>query len=150
MFWRHRTGRFFNKLIERRQFDAENSEHDADAYGIWFNLLAGFDPYAGAGTLAKLSMASGTAGLVSEILSEHYSVHGSTSTRLQKMYQLLQSLCNRPEGRTACANYKYLIHPHFPPSAPLGIPNPTTPAFEMAPVLPVLKRQSEQKRPEAP
>ena len=146
----HELGHIIQTRIGRRQFDLENSEHDADAYGIWFNLLAGFDPYAGAGTLAKLSMASGTAGLVSEILSEHYSVHGSTSTRLQKMYQLLQSLCNRPEGRTACANYKYLIHPHFPPSAPLGIPNPTTPAFEMAPVLPVLKRQSEQKRPEAP
>ncbi len=145
----HELGHIIQMRTGRQLFDPVK-EHDADAYGMLFNLFAGYDPYAGAGTLAKINMASGSAGLVSEILSEHYDVHGSTSTRLQKMYQLLAGICSSPQYGPFCADYKSSVHPHFPGGAPLSIPSPTAPALEVKQLLPVLKRQAEPKMPEAP
>ena len=39
-------------------------EVDADIWGTLISMSAGYDPYAAAGTLAKLSMATGASGLV--------------------------------------------------------------------------------------
>jgi hypothetical protein len=129
-----------------RQFFDPVKEHDADAFGMLFNLFAGYDPYAGAGTLAKINMASGTAGLVNELLSEHYDVHGSTTTRLQKMYQLLKTICALPSVGTACAQYKGVIHPHFPSGAPLSLPAPIVRPDEEA--LTLLATPANAKKPE--
>lgn len=124
----------------------QNTELDADAWGMLFNLVAGFDPYAGAGALAKLSMANGTAGLVDQQLAEHFDVHRSTNTRLQNMYELLKLICESSDFRSFCGDYKSLIHPHFPPSAPLSLPIPVRPATDPDRMLHALPATSRELR----
>ncbi len=124
----------------------QNPELDADAWGMLFNLMAGFDPYAGAGALAKLSMASGTAGLVDQQLAEHFDVHRSTNTRLQSMYELLQYICVTSDFRSFCTQYKSMIHPHFPPSSPLSLPVPAPPASDTDRMLRALPAPTKEPR----
>jgi hypothetical protein len=104
-----------------------NKEYDADQWGMALSLLAGYDPYGGAGALAKLAMASGDAGLVSQTFDNLNQVvgvdlHGSFDNRIALVFQNMQQICASPQYATFCANYKSLIHPHLPPSAPLARP----------------------------
>lgn len=118
----HEIGHIIQSRTGRRIIDASNAELDADGYGVLLNLLAGYDPYAGAGALAKISMATGSAGLVSQILADHFGTHRSLNTRMDEMFQLLRVVCSFPGMQTACAEYKRVIHPNFPSTAPLATP----------------------------
>ena len=65
-----------------------NPERDADIRGTILVLEARYDPYALAGALSKLSMASGQAGLVTQW--EAYTsgeIHGSFNDRLSTVYR---------------------------------------------------------------
>jgi hypothetical protein len=65
----HEYGHVLQARGRRQLLDMNNRERDADQLAMCMLLLAGFDPYAGAGALAKLSMASGQAGLLSQNLA---------------------------------------------------------------------------------
>src|SRR6185369_6256500 len=94
----------------------------ADLFGMVLMLSAGFDPYAGAGTLAKLSMVTGQAGLLAATFDDLTDPHGSFNTRIDLMFSILSLACSQPSVASACGLYKSAIHPHFPGSAPLITP----------------------------
>ncbi len=101
----------------------ENPELDADLFGMLACLGAGYDPYAGAGTLAKLSMASDTGGLLAQIVNDLFDTHQSYNTRIQNMFDHLQKICDDPDlNETLCKAYKSVYHPHFPEWVPLESP----------------------------
>ncbi len=106
-----------------------NAEWDADELGMWISLLAGYDPYAAAGALAKLSMASGTAGLVDQNFDSILATlgidpHGSFNQRIANVFGTMKTVCALPSAQSACAQYKSVVHPHLPNGAPLSLPNP--------------------------
>jgi hypothetical protein len=104
-----------NKLL----FDP-NTENDADLWGMVISLYAGYDPYAAAGALSKLAMASNDSGLFAQQFDNiNGDVHGSFNNRVARVYLGLQQLCSTPSLVTACAAYKAKYHPHFPGSTPL-------------------------------
>jgi Zn-dependent protease with chaperone function len=112
--------------VGSRAFFNTNIEFDADEYGMFFSLAAGFDPYAAAGTLAKLSMATGQAGLVAQLFDNFSGdLHGSFNERLAAVYGTIVTLCQLPQAASFCANYRSIIHPHFPGSVPLAEPRPS-------------------------
>ena len=96
-------------------------EQDADLFGMTLMFDAGFDPYAGAGALAKLSMATGQAGLLAAAFDDLTDPHGSFNTRIDLMFTTLTLACAQPSAVSACASYKFLIHPNFPATAPLFV-----------------------------
>jgi hypothetical protein len=99
---------------------SNNPEFDADEYGMLFSLLAGYDPYAAAGALAKLNMATGQAGLFSQVFDNFSGdLHGSFDNRIAAVFNTLGSLCAAPQFGSFCASYKSIVHPHFPSSTPL-------------------------------
>jgi hypothetical protein len=71
-----------------------NAELDADMWGVTLALAAGYDPYAGAGVLGKLEMASGMASLLNSLFDDLLDPHYSIVTRLGNMYQTLNNACN--------------------------------------------------------
>ena len=110
----------------------QNRELDADAWGVVWSFLAGYDPYAGAGTLAKMNMVLGTADLATqqdrqfEYLLEfltaggEYSLHGSFNERINHIYTFLQDACE--ELQDLCDSYRNIFHPGFPPTLFLDVP----------------------------
>jgi hypothetical protein len=97
-----------------------NAEFDADVYGLVLGLESGYDPYGAAGALAKLSMASGDAGLVSQQFDNiSGDPHGSFDNRIALIFGEMQLACAQPSARSFCANYKLNVHPHLPPGTPL-------------------------------
>jgi predicted Zn-dependent protease len=96
-----------------------NREQDADLIGLSFLLGTGYDPYAGAGLLGKLYTATGQAGLVASAFDDLTDPHGSFNTRADTMFTILSLACTQPSAAAACAQYKSVVHPNFPPSAPL-------------------------------
>ncbi len=67
-----------------------NAEPDADQWGMAISLVAGYDPYAAAGTLAKLSMATNDAGLVSRVFDNFSGdLHGSFNNRIQEILETM-------------------------------------------------------------
>jgi hypothetical protein len=106
-----------------------NRELDADQYGMLLSLFAGYDPYGAAGALAKLAMASGSAGLLDQNFDNLAAVvgadlHGSFNNRLALIFDSMQLICAAPQAQNFCAQYKNLVHPHLPPIAPLGSERP--------------------------
>ena len=101
-------------------------EFDADQYGLIFSLLAGFDPYGAAGTLAKLNMALGQAGLVAQLFDNFSGdLHGSFNQRLAAVFSTISAVCSNPTYSSYCSAYKMAIHPNFPPLVPLAKSPPT-------------------------
>ena len=104
---------------------SSNIEIDADQYGMLLGLIAGYDPYGGAGALAKLAMASGTAGLLDQnfdslLQAVGADLHGSFDNRLALIFQNMQQICGIPAYQRFCSAYKNEIHPHLPSIAPLA------------------------------
>ena len=97
----------------------QNPERDADILGTILAINAGYDPYAMAGALAKLSMASGIAGLITQWEARRDDIHGSFNDRLATVYQTLVGLCSLPSVSQTCRNYRDIYHPHVP-GAPLS------------------------------
>lgn len=106
-----------------------NKERDADIWGTFFALGAGFDPYAMSGALAKLSMVTGTAGFLSQTQSYFDNLlipeaHGSFNDRIANVFSTLQRGCSSSaEIQRLCNDYKRAFHPHLPGIAPLRRPN---------------------------
>ena len=93
-------------------YHPDNAELDADVWGLLLSLLSGYDPYAGAGALAKLEMANGSADLDSQYLQQITSIHGSFNERLDFIYDTIVATCK--EQQAACNSYRKFFHPHFP------------------------------------
>jgi hypothetical protein len=122
----HEVGHIIQAQTGRLVFVPGNKELDADQYGMVLSLIAGYDPYGAAGVLAKLSMASGDAGLLSQAfdnlnLVAGLDLHGSFDNRLALIFQNMQAICSSPTYQNYCSAYKSVVHPHLPPSAPLSI-----------------------------
>ena len=102
----------------RRLVWNQDAELDADTWGLYFLLLSGYDPYAGAGTLAKLYMATGEAGLSGTLFEGAPSadMHGSLRLRLDAVQLTIQQLCSRPDIASTCTQMRQLFHPNFPGS----------------------------------
>ena len=109
-------------------FDSSNQETDADIIGLQLCLDAGFDPYAAAGTLAKLAMVTGTAGLSAQVMQD-YDValglypHLSWGTRINNLWNLIVQVCQIPSNKAACARFKAFQHPDLPGGVPLALPH---------------------------
>ncbi len=119
----HELGHIFQQLTGKRSWYPENAELDADIWGTLFAMGAGYDAYAAAGSLAKLAMATGRAGLASQLFEDVSTVdaHRSFNTRLDAVYDFLTLLCASDIGRPFCQEYKRILHPHLPDSAPLNL-----------------------------
>jgi hypothetical protein len=115
----HELGHIAQFRLGRNVFPITNREQDADAFAMAMCLIAGFDPYAGAGALAKLSMAYGTAGLLAQAFDDLVDPHGSFNSRIDTMYSFLTFVCT--QVRVSCETYKSFVHPNFPPVSPLTI-----------------------------
>jgi hypothetical protein len=118
----HELGHIIQYKTQKLAFVPTNIEEDADEYGVLLSLASGYDPYGGAGALAKLAMASGDAGLVSQAFDNiSGDPHGSFNNRLSLMFTYMQVACALPQAQASCAEYKSIVHPHLPPSAPLMV-----------------------------
>ena len=120
----HEFGHIYQQRFGVTAFD-NNKEHDADFWGLLLGLFAGYDPYAAAGALAKLSMATGRAALTDQIFEDIpvADAHQSFNTRLSKLYDKITFLCSG-QAKEQCQNYKTLVHPHLPDVSPLSRPTP--------------------------
>jgi hypothetical protein len=101
-------------------------EQDADLFGVLLMLNAGFDPYAGAGALGKLSMLTGHAGILAAAIDDLADPHGSFNARIDLMFSTLNLACSQAAVSLYCGAYKSLIHPSFPASAPLSVKAPAS------------------------
>ena len=108
----HELGHVYQFRTGEQRFNPDHRELDADVWGLLLSLLSGYDPYAGAGALAKLEMANGRAGLDSQYLQQITSVHGSFNERLDFIYDTIVATCK--EEQAACNSYRKFFHPHFP------------------------------------
>ena len=120
----HELGHIIQARIGQLAFVPGKIEQDADAYGLFLSLAVGYDAYGGAGALGKLSMASGTAGLLSQNFDNlaaavGIDLQGSFNNRLAAIFQNTQQLCSLQSAQSFCALYKSLFHPYFPAVAPL-------------------------------
>ena len=99
----HELGHIIQNKIQQLAFVPTNVEEEADEYGVFLSLLSGYDPYAGAGALAKLAIASGTAGLVSQVFDNlSTDPHGSFNNRLSLMFTYMQAVCALPQAQSSC------------------------------------------------
>ena len=108
----HELGHVYQFRTGEQRFNPDNRELDADVWGLWLSLLSGYDPYAGAGALAKLEMVKGRADLRSQQYLQKISVHGSFNERLDFIYENIVDLCKEWGG--FCTFYREVFHPHFP------------------------------------
>jgi hypothetical protein len=95
-----------------------DAEQDADLFAMTLMVLAGFDPYAGAGALSKLNMVSGKAGLLATTFDDLADPHSSFTTRLDSMFSDVSQTCAQSALSGLCGAYKLAVHPNFPASAP--------------------------------
>ena len=116
----HELGHIYQQR-SRLNFFA-NPEDDADVWGLLLSLLAGYDPYAAAGTLSKMAMAADDSSLTGQFIDDlnFTDAHNSFSTRITKVFDFVQSVCTLSvEANQFCEQYKQAAHPHFPSDAPL-------------------------------
>ncbi len=125
----HELGHVNQSRKQALLFYPGNIEFDADIFGMMTAIGAGYDPYAGAGALAKLAMVTGSAGLVTQFESQlSPDAHKSFNERIESMFTLLNLVCSQnPVTSQQCSTYKAIHHPHFPGSAPLSITPPPAP-----------------------
>lgn len=125
----HVIGHELGHIIQQRAGDfrlwyPSNAELDADIWGTLFAMTSGYDAYAVAGSLSKLSMATGGAGLLTQLFEDLIPVadaHKSFNTRMETVYDFLTFLCSTDIGRPVCREYKRILHPHLPDSSPLRL-----------------------------
>jgi hypothetical protein len=121
----HELGHIYSQRTGLLVFYPSNREFDADIWGALLALGAGFDPYGGAGALAKLAMATGRAGLSTQFEDEAAAdQHKSMSTRVDTIYDALVQACLYPSVSATCQDYKRIMHPHLPWTAPLAVDSP--------------------------
>jgi Zn-dependent protease with chaperone function len=124
----HELGHIYQQRTGKEIFYTD-VEWDADAWGLWMSLAAGYDPYAAAGTLGKLGMATGTANLGVQQWEDSQlaaDAHGSFSTRIDNLTNMIESVCtSSTDNQNACNQYKTAVHPYLPSlsSVPLFRPS---------------------------
>jgi hypothetical protein len=103
-----------------------NAEADADQWALAIMLAARYDPYSLPGALAKLAMATNNSQLSTTYDGQTAaSATASLNTRLAGSYSAIQTACTTAATTAfSCPNWKAVVHPHLPPSAPLGIRRP--------------------------
>ena len=127
----HETGHIYQQRTGKAIW-SQDKEWDADEWGLLTELLAGYDPYAGAGALGKLAMATATAGLHAQLMQSWEQMtgadaHGSFATRIDNLTTFVEQICGySAELQAACSQYKSVVHPNFPAltSVPLLLPGP--------------------------
>jgi predicted Zn-dependent protease len=125
----HELGHIYQQRTAQRLWNSD-VEWDADYWGVLVATVAGYDPYAAAGTLGKLGMATGTANLGTQLWEDmllSVDAHGSFSTRINNLTVFIQVVCaSSPTFQAICSNYKQVVHPHFPalPTVPLVTTKP--------------------------
>jgi hypothetical protein len=138
----HELGHIYQQRTQKFVWNPDR-EWDADSWGLLMSLAAGYDPYAGAGVLGKLGMATGTANLGIQLWEDSQlasDAHGSFSTRISNLTFLIETVCGfSPTFQSTCSAYKATVHPHFPasPSVPLVQPG--------GPLIDAVKRQQAKK-----
>lgn len=117
----HELGHIVQQRENALLFVSDNKEFDADVWGTLISLMAGYDPYAGSGTLAKLSMATGDVGLAQQFEDQSsQDAHKSFVTRVEIMYNALKAVCGiNADFQSLCDQYRSNVHPHFPANAVL-------------------------------
>jgi hypothetical protein len=121
----HEIGHIIQVRVGRLLLVPTDYEQDADAYGELLSLLAGYDPYAAAGALAKLSGVSGAVDLLAPDFDHLVSMAGvnpntSLTNRFAVVFQSLQNICAATSPYLgACNTFRNNFHYHFPASAPL-------------------------------
>ena len=117
----HEMGHIVQQRTQALLFVSDNPEFDADVWGVLVTLLAAYDPYSGAGTLAKLSMVTGDVGLQQQFEDQSsQDAHKSFVTRIEIMYDLLTGVCGiNADFQNLCNQYRSKFHPHFPSNAVL-------------------------------
>ena len=129
----HELGHIYQQRTGKFEFDI-NPERDADEWGVLLSLGAGYDPYAAAGVLSKLAMATGSADLIKQQFFENLllvDAHGSFNQRIATAYSFIEAGCRSTPD--VCSVVKSVYHPHFPASAPLmrvSAPERTRPGDE--------------------
>jgi len=81
-------------------------------------ILAGYDPYGGSGALAKLSMVSGRAALLSPTFDDLTDPPSSFAARQVSMFSTLTLACAQSALTGFCGADKAFVHPNFPSTAP--------------------------------
>ena len=117
----HELGHIVQQRTNTLYFVYDNPEFDADVWGVLASLLAGYEPYAGSGTLSKLSMATGDVGLAQQYEDQSAAdAHKSFVTRIEVMYDALRAVCGvSADFQATCNQYRSTMHPHFPAGAVL-------------------------------
>jgi hypothetical protein len=117
----HELGHIYQQQNKGALLFHSDIEFDADIWGTVISLFAGYDPYAAAGTLAKLSMATGDVSLISQFEDQLSSdAHKSFNSRLDNIFSQLVIACSSSDALAqTCAGYKGIVHPNLPPVAPL-------------------------------
>ena len=116
----HELGHIYQQRTGRMDFFPSNRERDADLWGLLLTLASGYDPYASAGTLSKLAMATGNSELTKQQFFEDLLIldaHGSFNERISTVFDAVSIGC--AVERETCDLLKSILHPHFPASAPL-------------------------------
>lgn len=123
----HELGHIYQFRSGRYLF-SNNSELDADAWAALLLLASGYDPYAASGALGRLQLAAGMPGLLGEFVRDLVDPHGSFSTRIDMVFQVLKAACTvTAEMQQLCTVYRSLLHPHFPDDLPLWLGEPAPP-----------------------
>ncbi len=147
----HELGHILQQRTGVRLWYAENAELDADIWGTLFAMGAGYDAYAAAGSLAKLAMATGRAGLAQQVFEDIAlaDAHRSFNTRLDAVYDFLTLLCASDIGRPFCQKYKRILHPHLPDSAPLNLRELQEKGYripDLSQAFPMLRKPSQPEK----
>jgi predicted Zn-dependent protease len=91
-----------------------NAELDADIFGFIATLIAGYDPYGGAGWLGKAMMLTRTTNPIIQIFENISSPHTSFSYRMENLLDAMELACSHPDVASFCQQYREIFHPHVP------------------------------------
>ncbi len=125
----HEFGHIYQVRNGHNYYNPDNIELDADIFGTYIAIQAGYDPYGAAGALAKLAMVLDEASLSTQIyidnLPASIDLHKSVDTRIADIFSVIKQSCAIDfEAQQTCAKWKGFWHPHFPDAAPLQVPTP--------------------------
>lgn len=118
----HEIGHYIQYRTGQPHLFYQNAELDADSWGAFLSMAAGYDPYGGAGVFGKLMMASRRTGLLHQQFDNLLDPHTSFSNRMGVLLDTLTTVCAHPSARLFCQQYKELVHPTLPPDLPLSLP----------------------------
>ena len=111
----HELGHIYQQRTGKLVWNVD-IEWDADQWGLLMELYAGYDPYAGAGTLGKLAMATATAGLQAQLVQNFEQMtgvdaHGSFAIRIDNLTTFVENICAYSSSiQSTCSQYRAIVH----------------------------------------